>query len=135
MLFIFDLYLEEFWLDIIEVFLGFFWDKVYGVYQFYIFGDFFEVWIGDDECILLQEQVVVVLCEVKVSGIDIFFMYGNWDFLIGQDYCECVGVILLDDFIVVDLYGIFILLMYGDSLCMVDVEYQKFCVNMCSFQW
>ena len=129
-LFISDLHLEESRPDITGAFLGFLENEAMGVERLYILGDFFEAWIGDDERTPLQEQVAAALREVSDSGTDIFLMHGNRDFLIGEDFCKRVGATLLDDPTVVDLYGTPALLMHGDSLCIDDVEYQKFRANM-----
>jgi len=134
-LFISDLHLEESRPDITDAFLAFLSSKAIGIDALYILGDFFEAWIGDDEHTPLQETVAVALSEVKASGTAIYFMHGNRDFLIGEDYCNRAGATLLDDPSVVDLYGTPYLLMHGDSLCTADVEYQKFRANMRNPQW
>ncbi|QBM17399.1 UDP-2,3-diacylglucosamine hydrolase [Marinobacter sp. JH2] len=129
-LFISDLHLEESRPDITGAFLGFLKNETMGAERLYILGDFFEAWIGDDERTPLQEQVAAALRDVRDSGTDIFLMHGNRDFLIGEDFCERAGATLLDDPTVIDLYGSLTLLMHGDSLCIDDVEYQKFRANM-----
>ncbi len=129
-LFISDLHLEESRPDITGAFLGFLKNETMGAERLYILGDFFEAWIGDDERTPLQEQVAAALRDVRDSGTDIFLMHGNRDFLIGEDFCERAGATLLDDPTVIDLYGSPTLLMHGDSLCIDDVEYQKFRANM-----
>lgn len=134
-LFISDLHLEEPRPEITDAFLAFLKDKAMGIEALYILGDFFEAWIGDDEHTPLQETVAAALSDVKASGTTIYFMHGNRDFLIGEDYCRRTGAILLDDPSVVDLYGTPYLLMHGDSLCTADVEYQKFRANMRNPQW
>ena len=96
-LFISDLHLEESRPDITNAFLGFLEEKVRGVEQLYILGDFFEAWIGDDERTPLQEQIASALRAVSDSGTRLFLMHGNRDFLIGKDYCNRVGATLLDD--------------------------------------
>lgn len=133
--FISDLHLEESRPDITDAFLAFVKARAMGIDALYILGDFFEAWIGDDEHTPLQETVAAALSEVKASGTTIYFMHGNRDFLIGEDYCNRAGAILLDDPSVVDLYGTSYLLMHGDSLCTADVEYQKFRANMRNPQW
>lgn len=133
--FISDLHLEESRPDITDAFLAFLKNRAMGIDALYILGDFFEAWIGDDEHTPLQETVAAALSEVKASGTAIYFMHGNRDFLIGEDYCNRAGAILLDDPSVVDLYGTSYLLMHGDSLCTADVEYQKFRANMRNPQW
>ena len=134
-LFISDLHLEESRPDITDAFLAFLTDKAMAKDALYILGDFFEAWIGDDERTPLQETVANALREVKASGTAIYFMHGNRDFLIGEEYCSRAGAILLDDPSVVDLYGTSYLLMHGDSLCTADVEYQKFRASMRNPQW
>lgn len=129
-LFISDLHLEESRPDITDAFLAFLREKAAGVEQFYILGDFFEAWIGDDERTPLQEQVAGALKQLSDSGTAIFLMHGNRDFLIGEDFCDRAGATLLDDPTVIDLYGTPTLLLHGDSLCTADVEYQKFRANM-----
>jgi UDP-2,3-diacylglucosamine hydrolase len=133
--FISDLHLEESRPDITDAFLALLKDRAMGIDALYILGDFFEAWIGDDERTPLQETVAAALSEVKASGTAIYFMHGNRDFLIGDDYCSRAGATLLDDPSVVDLYGTPYLLMHGDSLCTADVEYQKFRANMRNPQW
>jgi len=133
--FISDLHLEESRPDITDAFLGFLKDRALGIDALYILGDFFEAWIGDDERTPLQETVAAALREVKASGTTIYFMHGNRDFLIGEDYCNRAGATLLDDPSVVELYNTSYLLMHGDSLCTADVEYQKFRANMRNPQW
>jgi UDP-2,3-diacylglucosamine hydrolase len=133
--FISDLHLEESRPDITDAFLDFLKAKTMGIDALYILGDFFEAWIGDDEHTPLQETVAAALSEVRASGTAIYFMHGNRDFLIGEDYCNRCGATLLDDPSVVDLYGTPYLLMHGDSLCTADVEYQKFRKNMRDPKW
>ncbi|WP_150912954.1 UDP-2,3-diacylglucosamine diphosphatase [Marinobacter halotolerans] len=133
--FISDLHLEESRPDITDAFLAFLKKKTMGIDALYILGDFFEAWIGDDEHTPLQETVAAALSKVHASGTAIYFMHGNRDFLIGQDYCNRCGAVLLDDPTVVNLYGTPYLLMHGDSLCTADVEYQKFRKNMRDPKW
>lgn len=133
--FISDLHLEESRPDITDAFLAFLKKKTLGIDALYILGDFFEAWIGDDEHTPLQETVAAALSEVRASGTALYFMHGNRDFLIGEDYCNRCGATLLDDPSVVDLYGTPYLLMHGDSLCTADVEYQKFRKNMRDPKW
>lgn len=116
-LFILDFYFEVECLDIIWVFLFFFDECVCWVEVLYIFGDFFEVWIGDDGMDVFQCFIVQFLCQVVDGGMCIYLMYGNCDFFIGKVFCCEVGCMLLFDLSVIDLYGELVLLMYGDSLC------------------
>lgn len=133
--FISDLHLEESRPDITDAFLDFLKAKAMGIDALYILGDFFEAWIGDDERTELQETVAAALRDVSDSGTRIYFMHGNRDFLLGEDYCQRAGMTLLEDPSVENLYGTDYLLMHGDSLCTADVEYQKFRANMRKPEW
>lgn len=130
-----DLHLDDSRPDITSAFLRFLDEQARGQERLYILGDFFEVWIGDDERSPLQEQVAGALKALTDSGTELFLMHGNRDFLIGEDFCRRTGATLLPDPTVVDLYGEPTLLMHGDSLCTADTEYQKFRANMRNPQW
>lgn len=133
--FIADLHLEEDRPDITEAFLAFLPAYAHGIDAFYILGDFFEAWIGDDERTPLQETVAEALRAVTATGTALYLMHGNRDFLIGEDFCRRIGATLLDDPSAIDLYGELTLLMHGDSLCTADVEYQKFRAGMRDPRW
>ncbi|MFK8046989.1 MAG: UDP-2,3-diacylglucosamine diphosphatase [Halioglobus sp.] len=92
----------------------------------YILGDLFEVWLGDDDDSPIAQEVTRLLKQYSDSGPSLYLMQGNRDFLLGDDFCRAVGGQLLQDPVVVDLYGTPTLLMHGDSLCTDDAEYQAF---------
>ena len=66
------------------------------------------------------------LRELGDSGIPVFFMHGNRDFMIGDEFAAETGVTILKDPEVIDLHGEKVLLSHGDALCTDDVQYQKF---------
>jgi UDP-2,3-diacylglucosamine hydrolase len=134
-LFISDLHLEETRPEITAAFHRFVREQASQADTLYILGDFFEAWIGDDEHTPLQDDVAETLRQLTAGGTRLFLMHGNRDFLLGNDLCERVGGTLLDDPTVVDLYGEPTLLMHGDSLCIADIEYQKFRKNMRNPEW
>lgn len=134
-LFISDLHLEESRRDITDAFLTFLDSRAAHASSLYILGDFFEAWIGDDEHTPLQQEVAGALRKLTDSGIALYLMHGNRDFLLGEDYCNRIGGTLLDDPTMVNLHGTPTLLMHGDSLCTADVEYQKFRTSMRNKQW
>ena len=93
----------------------------------YILGDLFDYWIGDDAIELLdQSPVVAALHAYGKVQTKLYFLPGNRDFLVGQDFADLTGCTLVQDETVVDLYGEPTLLMHGDSLCTGDIEHQKF---------
>jgi UDP-2,3-diacylglucosamine hydrolase len=124
-LFISDLHLEAHQPDIGEQFLAFLEGEARDAEALYILGDLFEVWLGDDDPNPYYQQMKTGLRKLADTGVPIYFMHGNRDFTIGQQFCEETGVSLLNDPTVVNLYGRDVLLCHGDSLCTDDVQYQQ----------
>lgn len=92
----------------------------------YILGDLFEAWVGDDDPSETGTFVADKLRKLSDSGVPVYFMHGNRDFLLGEDYARGAGMSLLTDPTVIDLHGKPVLLMHGDTLCTDDVAYQQF---------
>jgi len=124
--FISDLHLEDERPEISLAFLEFLSDKAAEAEALYVLGDFFEVWVGDDTDTLISEQVAGALKKLTSSGVPVYIMHGNRDFLIGKDFLNDCNAHFLPDPALIELYGKKVLLMHGDSLCTKDVEYQKF---------
>ncbi|MAZ86302.1 MAG: UDP-2,3-diacylglucosamine diphosphatase [Cellvibrionaceae bacterium] len=101
----------------------------------YILGDFFEVWIGDDDDCPFNARIVKLLQQFTNSGGLLYFMVGNRDFLIGDDFASRSGATLLEDPTVIDLNGTPTLLMHGDSLCTDDTDYMSFRLQARSPLW
>ncbi len=125
-LFISDLHLDESRPEIVDLFERFLAGEARGAKALYILGDLFESWIGDDDDSPLAERVACALRALRDSGVPIYFMRGNRDFVLGDDFARKAGMTILDDPTIVDLDGTPVLLMHGDTLCTDDVEYQKF---------
>ena len=64
--------------------------------------------------------------QFPVSGVPVYVMHGNRDFLLGEEFTQITGCRLLPDPTLIDLYGTPVLLMHGDTLCTDDVDYQNF---------
>ena len=94
--------------------------------ELYILGDLFESWIGDDYENELHDEVKTTLKSLTGSGIKVFFLYGNRDFLIGKEFLSETGVELLIDPFLLKSNGETILLTHGDQMCIDDIEYQTF---------
>ena len=124
-LFISDLHLESERPEIGEQFLAFMAGPAREADALYILGDLFEVWVGDDDPSPYYAEMKVALRELADSGVPVFFMHGNRDFMIAERFAEETGVTLLDDPCPVELYGEKILLSHGDALCTDDIEYQQ----------
>ena len=98
----------------------------------FILGDLFEVWVGDDitraagdpdAAFALQCQQVI---QATSARLPVYFMHGNRDFLLGDEFARDCGMTLLPDPTVLDFDGQRWLLSHGDELCLDDVDYQQF---------
>jgi UDP-2,3-diacylglucosamine hydrolase len=124
-LFIADLHLSADRPDITAAFLQFINDKARKADALYILGDLFEVWIGDDNPEPLLDTVAAALSLLS-RQVPIYFIHGNRDFVLKQGYASRANMQLLPPQQVIDLYGTATLIMHGDSLCTLDIAYQKF---------
>lgn len=110
-----------------------------GANALFILGDLFEVWPGDD--VLEQapapgfeSRCLQVLSDAG-KRMDIFFMHGNRDFLLGSGFATRCGLNLLEDPCVLPFAGQRWLLSHGDALCLDDIEYQKFRSKVRAVSW
>jgi UDP-2,3-diacylglucosamine hydrolase len=92
----------------------------------YILGDFFEAWLGDDDDTPMYREVIQHLHDYSQQGIPVYFMHGNRDFLIGEQFAQSANVTLLVDPTVITYNDECYLLMHGDSLCTRDSDYMAF---------
>ncbi len=134
-LFISDLHLHESRPQITRAFFHFLHTDAAQAEALYILGDFFDSWIGDDDDAQLPQEVARELFALSQKGVAIYFMVGNRDFLLGNEYASKAGMTIIPDGIVIDLYGTPTLLMHGDSLCTDDIEYQQFRSMVRNPQW
>ena len=125
-LFISDLHLTEERPEIIQLFQSFLHEEATQADALYILGDLFEAWLGDDAIFPSMQVIIDALLDLTKSGVPVFVMVGNRDFLLGERFEKISGCTLLPDPSIVNLYGTKTLLMHGDTLCTDDVEYQAF---------
>ena len=133
-LFISDLHLDESRPAVTRLFFRFLRERAARAEALYILGDFFEAWIGDD-AVPPDHPVIAALRALTDSGVPLYVMRGNRDFLLGERFAQMTGAMLLADPTVIDLQGIPTLLMHGDSLCTDDAEYQQFRAMVHNPQW
>jgi UDP-2,3-diacylglucosamine hydrolase len=125
-LFVSDLHLDPARPAITRLFLDFLAGEARAAEALYVLGDLFEAWVGDDDPGEPGASVCAALKALSDSGVPVFLMRGNRDFLYGQAMAARSGATLLPDPCVVDLHGVPTLLMHGDLLCTDDVAYQAF---------
>jgi len=94
--------------------------------ELYILGDLFNTWLGDDIVPAEFQPLIDQLQILKKANVNIYLMVGNRDFMMGKEFAESIGAVLLKDESVIELYGTKTLLVHGDSLCIDDVSYQKY---------
>ncbi|HWU69390.1 MAG TPA: UDP-2,3-diacylglucosamine diphosphatase [Stenotrophobium sp.] len=91
----------------------------------YLLGDLFEYWIGDAEGLLDYAREISRLAALTARGVEVYFMHGNRDFMVGAALTEISGVQILPDPSVVELCGVPTLLSHGDLYCIDDLAYQR----------
>lgn len=124
-LFISDLHLEQNKPEIIDHFVNFLKARAANARALYILGDLFEVWLGDDDDAPAFREVFSALKALS-SHVEIYFMHGNRDFLVGQDLSARLNMTLLNEPQLLKLGQYRVALMHGDLLCSDDVDYQNF---------
>jgi len=93
----------------------------------YILGDLFEYWAGDDDLgAAFNARIAASLAAVAERGVGLYFIHGNRDFLIGEQFAERGRLTLLPDPYVFNLHGMKTVLLHGDTLCTDDIKYQAF---------
>jgi UDP-2,3-diacylglucosamine hydrolase len=134
-LFISDLHISLEKPEITRRFLAFLQNRATKASAVYILGDLFDAWIGDDDPTPPNNKIRKQLKRLTDSGTRFFLQQGNRDFLLGKQFCEDTGVILLDDYQVIDLHGVATLLTHGDLLCSDDLPYQAFRAKSHTTEW
>lgn len=124
-LFISDLHLEAGQPAIGEQFVSFLANDARQAEALYILGDLFDAWLGDDDPNPYFGEMKSAMRDLADTGVPTFFMHGNRDFMIGEQFAAETGVTILSDPVVVTLYGQNVVLSHGDALCTDDVHYQK----------
>ena len=96
--FISDLHLDPARPDSTEWFRDFMDNSQGLLKQVYILGDLFEFWIGDDgRDAVGHEDVESIIQNAVDCGLEVYFILGNRDFLIGSSFEIRTGCIILPD--------------------------------------
>jgi UDP-2,3-diacylglucosamine hydrolase len=123
-LFISDLHLDDSRPEATGLFCQLVEEEARQAAALYILGDLFEYWLGDDVLSDTARQVANALAGLSKAGMPVYFMHGNRDFLLGEDYARLCGMQLLPEEQCIELYGEPTLLLHGDTLCTDDTAYQ-----------
>jgi len=133
--FISDLHLSEKTPELTQAFLRFLDESKEACTHFYILGDLFETWIGDDDNSPFNTQIKEALSEFTSNGPETFFIHGNRDFLIGESFSKDTGITILPDPFSFMVGKQKIVLSHGDFLCTDDVDYIAFRNEVRSKDW
>jgi UDP-2,3-diacylglucosamine hydrolase len=135
-LFISDLHLCDSRPHITQAFIQFLEKTAVKAQSLYILGDLFEYWAGDDAISTGMHQAsIYALHKLVSSGVSVFLMHGNRDFLLSETFENATGINILPDPSMLTRYGKSVLLSHGDTLCTDDVAYQKFRTEVRNSTW
>jgi UDP-2,3-diacylglucosamine hydrolase len=124
-LFASDLHLDSEAPWAIDAFVAFLEGPARACEALYLLGDLFEVWVGDDDDNPDNLRACAGLAALCASGVPVYALHGNRDFLLGEAFARRTGVKLLPDPVSIDLYGVHTLLSHGDVFCTEDSSYQE----------
>lgn len=108
-------------------FFSFLEDSAPQAQSLYLLGDIFEAWIGDDDLGAdFNRRVADALAALAAKNVSLYWIAGNRDFLVGQDFARAAHLSLLNDPHVLTLAGQRLVLTHGDALCTDDTAYMAF---------
>ena len=126
-LFVSDVHLQERMPRTTEAFLRFLGSHASQARRLYILGDLFEYWAGDDDIETeYHRRVINAIRAVSDAGVEVFWIGGNRDFLVGPRFAEEAGLTILPEPYVAEIGGQRITLVHGDAQCTDDVRYMAF---------
>jgi len=135
-LFISDLHLQEDRPALTEAFLRFVDERARSARQLYLLGDLFEYWAGDDDLDApFHQRIVGALRSLSDAGVELFWIAGNRDFLVGDAFAQAAGLTLLPETWVIEDHGRRIVLVHGDAQCTDDVNYMAFRAQVRQPDW
>lgn len=137
--FVSDVHLQESRPDTTRAFFGFLRGHARRARCLYLLGDIFEYWAGDDDCAApFHQSVLRELAAVASAGVQVFWMAGNRDFLVGQEFCRQGHVQLLEEPHIAEfpeLGGLRLALVHGDAQCTDDLPYMEFRAKVRQAEW
>lgn len=135
-LFVSDLHLQASHPITAAAFLRFLAERAATAQQLYLLGDLFEYWAGDDDLAdPFHHTIISALRAISDAGVAIFWIAGNRDFLVGQDFAHAAGLTLLGEPHVITIAGQRIALVHGDAECTMDTNYIAFRTQVRAPAW
>ncbi|NEX62636.1 UDP-2,3-diacylglucosamine diphosphatase [Noviherbaspirillum galbum] len=135
-LFVSDVHLHEGIPRTTDAFLRFLDGPALHASHVYLLGDIFEYWAGDDDIDGgYNAGIVAALRRLSDSGVKLYWMAGNRDFLVGEEFAYRAGMTLLGDPTVVEHAGLRIVLAHGDAACTDDTDYMRFRAQVRDPSW
>lgn len=134
--FVSDLHLQASMPRTTAAFLEFLEHQASRANQLYLLGDIFEAWAGDDDLDdAYNRRVVDALAHLSTSGVALYWMAGNRDFLAGERFAQRSRAVLLSDPFVTTIAGRKIVLTHGDAYCTDDEAYMQFRAQVRDPRW
>ncbi len=90
----------------------------------YILGDLFHVWPGDDGINAWSKSIASRLRELTQHQIGLYYIHGNRDFLLGEQFADLAGMKILAEPEVIQLGNEKVILAHGDRYCTKDTSHQ-----------
>lgn len=126
-LFVSDLHLTAAMPKTAEAFFRFLREQAPQCRALYLLGDIFEYWAGDDDIDeAFNRSVVDAIHAVSMQGVTVYWMAGNRDFLVGEQFAKACGATLLAEPYVTTIAGQRMVLVHGDAQCTDDLAYMAF---------
>jgi UDP-2,3-diacylglucosamine hydrolase len=126
-LFVSDLHLQPSLPHTAAAFFAFLEERAMVAQSLYLLGDVFEYWAGDDDLPdPFHQQVVRALRQVADAGVQVYWIAGNRDFLVGQAFADAAGLTLLAEPHIIAVAGHRVTLVHGDAECTGDTNYMAF---------
>ncbi len=135
-LFISDLHLQAAHPRTTQAFLNFLKLQAKHAQQLYLLGDLFEYWAGDDDLETpYNRQIAEAIRQVSDASVQVFWIAGNRDFLVGDTFAQVAGLTLLPDPSVINVSGRSLAIAHGDAQCTDDLAYMQFREQVRQPQW
>ena len=134
LLFISDCHLDASRQEVTSALIEFLDKRAASARCLYILGDLFEVWLGDDNPAPEHHRLIASLQQLS-GKVEVFFMAGNRDFLLGEAFARATNITLLDEPHILQLDNARVVLIHGDTLCTDDHDYQAFRSMVRAARW